>query len=156
MSPSLNRRDPVLYLANWAVRIALAAAFLSAVADRIGLWGPPGTEGVAWGDIKTYESYVALLNWFLPTALIPLVGWTATIAEVVIALGLLIGWRLRWFALAAAILLTLFGLTMVIAFGLKSPLDYSVFSAATAAFLLFTLARLNESDTASTTDHHPA
>lgn len=35
-----------LTAASWAVRIALAAAFLSAVADRFGLWGSAGTEGV--------------------------------------------------------------------------------------------------------------
>jgi hypothetical protein len=28
------------------LRLALAAGFLSAVADRFGLWGPPGTPGV--------------------------------------------------------------------------------------------------------------
>ena len=27
------------------LRFALAAGFLSAVADRFGLWGPPGTPG---------------------------------------------------------------------------------------------------------------
>ena len=29
------------------LRIALGAAFLSAVADRVGLWGPFGTPNVA-------------------------------------------------------------------------------------------------------------
>ena len=38
------------------VRIALAVAFLSAVADRFGMWGPPGSKGVAWGNIENYES----------------------------------------------------------------------------------------------------
>ncbi|MCA8993623.1 MAG: hypothetical protein KDA69_02655 [Planctomycetaceae bacterium] len=80
---------------------------------------------------------MALLNWYLPAVLISPVGWIATILEIVIAVGLLIGWQLRWFALGAAVLLTLFGTTMLVAFGLKPPLDYSVFSAASAAFLLF-------------------
>ena len=31
--------------ASWFARVALAAAFLSAVADRFGVWGGPGTEG---------------------------------------------------------------------------------------------------------------
>ena len=31
------------------LRVALAVAFLSAVADRLGLWGPAGTGGVEWG-----------------------------------------------------------------------------------------------------------
>jgi uncharacterized membrane protein YphA (DoxX/SURF4 family) len=123
-------------LAGWAVRLALAAAFLSAVADRFGVWGPPGSEGVAWGSVPKYEEYVALLNWFLPQPLIPPVGWAATIAEVLIAIGLIVGWQLRWFALAAGILLTIFALAMFVALGPKPPLDYSVPSAASAAFLL--------------------
>jgi hypothetical protein len=32
-------------LAAVFLRLALAAGFLSGVADRFGLWGPPGTPG---------------------------------------------------------------------------------------------------------------
>jgi hypothetical protein len=127
----------MIWMACLAVRVSLAAAFLSAVADRFGLWGPPGTEGVFWGGIPLYEDYVALLNPFLPAALISPVGWVATLSEVVIAIGLLAGWRLRWFALAATILLTLFATAMLFSLGPKPPLDYSVWSAAGAAFLLY-------------------
>ena len=122
------------------VRIALAVAFLSAVADRFGMWGPPGSKGVAWGNIENYESYVGILNWFAPTALIPVLGWVATIAEIMIAIGLLVGWQLRWFALAAGALLTIFAIAMIGALGPKPPLDYSVLSAASAAFLLSAVA----------------
>lgn len=126
------------------VRIALAAAFLSAVADRFGLWGPPGSQGVSWGNVANYESFVAALNWFAPQSLIPALGWGATIAEIVIAIGLICGWKLRWFALAAGLLLTVFASTMLSAFGPKLPLDYSVFSAAGAAFLLSSVAAAND------------
>lgn len=126
-----------IQMASLFVRWALAAGFLSAVADRFGLWGAPGSAGVAWGNIENYESYVALLNWFLPSLWISPIGWIATICEILIALGLIVGWQLYWFALAAGILLTLFGTTMLVAFGPKPPLDYSVFSAASAAYLLF-------------------
>lgn len=136
--PSEQRSSfPVVRLACWFARVALAAAFLSAVADRFGLWGLPGTEGVAWGSIEQYESYVGLLNWFLPTALISPVGWVATSLEIAIAIGLLVGWQLRWFAFAAGVLLTLFATAMLAALGPKPPLDYSVFSAGSAAFLLY-------------------
>ena len=111
MTVDAHRSGAVRWAAYFA-RAALAVAFLSAVADRFGLWGPPGTEGIAWGDIESYEAYVALLNWFLPSGLIPVAGWTATIAEVVIAVGLIVGWQLRWFALAAGVLLTTFAVTM--------------------------------------------
>lgn len=132
--------DRKVYWASWIVRIALASAFLSAVADRLGLWGAPGSAGVTWGDVAHYEAYVAQLNWFLPSVLISPVGWIATLAELAIAVGLLIGWKLRWFALAAAVLLAVFASTMCVAFGPKGPLDYSVLSAAGAALLLFAVA----------------
>ena len=123
-------------LSCWAVRIALAASFLSAVADRFGAWGPPGGAGVAWGSLEKYEAYAAKLNWFLTPALVSPVAWIATTAEVLIAVGLLVGWRLKWVAFAAAVLLTAFATAMVVALGPKPPLDYSVFSAAAAAYLL--------------------
>jgi len=126
----------------WAalfVRLSLAAAFLSAVADRFGLWGTPGAEGVAWGSVENYETYVGILIWYMPTALIPVFGWIATLAEISIAGGLIVGWQVRWIALAAGLLLTMFALAMFTALGPKPPLDYSVLSAASAAFLLFTV-----------------
>ena len=129
--------QPTVRWASIFVRAALAAAFLSAVADRFGLWGPPGSEGVVWGNIKNYESYVGVLNWFVPVAFIPTLGWVATISEVTIAIGLLAGWQLRWFALASGALLTLFALAMLFSIGPKPALDYSVLSAASAAYLLF-------------------
>jgi putative oxidoreductase len=42
----------------------------------------------------------------------------------------------RWVALGSALLLTLFGIAMAISFGIKSPMDYSVFSASAGAILL--------------------
>ncbi len=121
---------------HWFLRISLSAAFISAVADRFGLWGEPGAEGVAWGAWRPFVEYVALLNWFMPDFTIPFLAWTATIAELCIAVGLIIGWQLKWFALAAGLLLATFFTTMTIALGIKAPLDYSVFTASAAAFYL--------------------
>lgn len=129
----------MLLVAQWFLRLALAAGFLSAVADRLGLWGPPGAPNVAWGDWMSFEGYVARLNWFAPRAAIPALAWAATAGETLVAVGLLIGWRLPWVALAAGLLLLSFALTMAMATGVKSPLDASVFAAAAGAFLLAAL-----------------
>ncbi len=137
----LSKHDRPLFLAEVFLRVALAASFLSAVADRFGVWGAPGEPGVAWGAWDPFIEYVALLNWFAPAALHGPLGWVATIAEVVIAVGLLVGWKLRWFAIASGVLLLVFAATMTIATGVKSPLDYSVFTAAAASFLLAALPR---------------
>jgi putative oxidoreductase len=129
----------VICLGSWLLRIALATGFLSAVADRFGLWGSPGTPGVAWGNLTQFNAYVAKLNWFIPAGLIPTVGWASTVAETGLGFGLLIGWNLRWVSLASALLLLSFAATMTMALGPKAPLDYSVFTAAAAGFLLFAI-----------------
>src|SRR5262245_30933127 len=49
-------------------RIALGAGFLSAVADRFGLWGAPGQKNVAWGDFAHFTAYTARVNSFLPSS----------------------------------------------------------------------------------------
>src|SRR5215469_9535928 len=91
-----------------ALRIALAAGFLSAVGDRFGLWGKLGAPKVAWGDWENFISYTAKLNWFLPRSLIEPVGVLATFLEIILAIGLLAGIWLRCFALASSALLLLF------------------------------------------------
>lgn len=126
----------VIRAAALALRLALAAGFLSAVADRFGLWGKPGTPQVAWGDWANFISYTARLNWFLPHSLIEPVGVLATGLETILAIGLLGGFWLRGCALASSALLLLFALSMTFALGIKAPLNYSVYTAAVAAALL--------------------
>jgi len=118
------------------LRIALAAGFLSAVADRFGLWGPAGTPGVGWGGFAPFLAYTGQLVWFLPAGLVPAAGWAATMLEVALAVGLLVGVRLRAVALATGALLSVFAITMTVALGPEPPLSYSVWSAAAGAFLL--------------------
>ena len=113
-------------------RIALGVAFLSAVADRFGLWGKYG----GWKNFATFEHYTAQVNSFMPAALIPLLAWVATIAEIALGIALILGIWTRWAALGSALLLAGFGTAMAISFGIKSPLDYSVFSASAGALLL--------------------
>jgi putative oxidoreductase len=113
-------------------RIALGTAFLSAVADRFGLWGKYG----GWGNFANFEKYTAEVNSFMPASIIPFLAWAATVAELSLGILLILGLWTRWVAFGAAVLLFLFGTSMAISFGLKSPLDYSVFSASAGAFLL--------------------
>jgi uncharacterized membrane protein YphA (DoxX/SURF4 family) len=68
--------------------------------------------------------------------MIPFLAWAATVAETSLGILLIVGLWPRWVSLASAVLLALFGVAMAISFGLKSPLDYSVFSASSAAALL--------------------
>lgn len=120
------------------LRLALGLSFLSAVADRFGLWGAFGQPNVSSGNFARFVAYTGKLNWFLPESLIPALAVIATCAEALLGLCLVIGWHTRIAALLSGILLILFGVTMAVALGVKAPLDFSVFSAVGGAFLLAT------------------
>jgi putative oxidoreductase len=113
-------------------RLAIGAAFLSAVASRFGIWdGEPGLS-----RFPGFVQYTAEVNAFMPAAVIPFLAWAATVAETSLGVALITGLGLRWVALASAALLAVFGTAMAISLGPKSPLDYSVFSASAGALLL--------------------
>ena len=127
-SGTLNwERLGVLY-----ARIALGAAFLSGIASRFGFYG----KNVGYGNFANFVKYTAEVNSFMPAFTISFLAWSATAAELVLGIALIIGVWPRWATLGSAVLLALFGITMAISFGIKSPLDYSVFSASAAAVLL--------------------
>src|SRR5215469_10012472 len=120
------------------LRLALGISFLSAVADRFGLWGVYGQPNVAWGNYARFVTYTAKLNWFLPAPIIPALAIIATVAETLFGLNLVFGWKTRVTALLSGILLTTFALSMTISLGMEAPLSFSVYSAAGGAFLLAT------------------
>jgi len=113
-------------------RIALGAGFLSAVASRFGIWkGKVGLD-----SFPGFMEYTAEVNSFMPAVTIPFLAWAATVGELSLGLALILGvWR-RHVAFGSAALLALFGTAMAISLGIKSPLDYSVFSASAGALLL--------------------
>jgi uncharacterized membrane protein YphA (DoxX/SURF4 family) len=130
--PGTRRRNILgLYL-----RLALGFGFLSAVADRFGLWGAYGAPHVAWGDFGRFITYTARLNPWAWASLVPVVAWTATIAEIVLGFLLLAGLWIRWSGLGSGVLLLLFGSGMIVGTGVKSALDASVLAASAAAFAL--------------------
>jgi putative oxidoreductase len=121
---------------HWALiiaRVALACSYLSGIADRFGLW-PARYEG--YGDFDGFIAYTAKVNSFMPASTIVYLAWAATAAELTLGVAFLVGYKLRWVSLASAALLLVFGTAMALSFGLKSPLDYSVFSAMGASLLL--------------------
>jgi putative oxidoreductase len=114
-------------------RIALGAAFLSGIADRFGLYRG---RNVGYGNFDGFLRYTAQVNSFMPATTIPFLAWAATAAEFFLGVALIAGIWPRWVAIGSAVLLILFGMAMAISFGIKSPLDYSVFSASAASVLL--------------------
>ncbi|WP_260706663.1 DoxX protein [Edaphobacter flagellatus] len=124
-------------------RLALGSAFLTAVADRFGLLG----RYDGWGNFASFMAYTAQVNSFMPAATIPFLAWSATIAETVFGIALVVCAFLpaqvvnasplpRWVALGSSVLLLLFGIAMMVGLEWKKPFDYSVFSASACALLL--------------------
>lgn len=133
MTDLLDRLTP--YVAMY-LRLALGITFLAAVADRFGLWGPPGATNVAWGDFQPFLDYTATLNPYLPASVIPPLGWIVTVAETTLGVALIAGFRTQITALLSGFLLLAFAIDMTIGLGFKAPLNYSVFSASAGALLL--------------------
>ena len=118
------------------LRLALASGFLSAVAARINLWGKRVSVSEAW---NSFLNYTAAVNSFMPKNAISTIAVLATILEVGFAILLLLGFKTRYASFGAGTLLLLFALAMACSFGIKEPLDYSVFAASAGAFLLATM-----------------
>jgi putative oxidoreductase len=134
--PITNER--LFRIAKPFLRVSLSAAFLSSMADRFGLYGPPG-KGASWGDWPHFVQFVGVLNWFMPKAIIPALSVVETIIELVLAIALLLPFYKRIVALATSALLLSFAFTMWMALGISAPLGYSVFTASAAALLLSTV-----------------
>lgn len=120
-------------------RFALGCGFLSAVADRFGLWGPPGSAHAVWGDYMHFEAYTAHLNAIVPALFIPSLSGISTGLEILFGIALLFGVFTRLASLGSAALLAAFACAMTLTLGVKAPLDFSVFSACAAALLLATV-----------------
>jgi len=127
--------------AGFILRIVLALTMLSAVADRFGAWGLPGTPGVAWGNWTNFVAYTQQLNSFANHTVAGMLAIIATTLEILLPLLLIVGYQTQKAALAAGMLLLLFALAMAISISVKAPLDYSVLTSAAAAFLLSTISK---------------
>lgn len=123
-------------LASAFLRFALGAGFLSAVADRLGFWGPAGTFLVAWGDFHNFLLYTAKLNPWCPAACAPLLGVAVTAAEAGLGILLVAGFLTRLTGLLTGVLTLTFAIAMTFVLGIHAPLNYSVFVFSAASFLL--------------------
>lgn len=115
------------------LRIAMAIGFLSAVSGRLGLLGK---QSSGWENFLAYAEQV---NLFLPKSFIQPIAIVSTFLETLFAVLLLIGYQTRKTATGSSILTFLFALAMTYSFGIKDPLDYSVFVFSMGAFLLATV-----------------
>jgi len=115
------------------LRFAIATAFLSAVADRFGMWSK---EVSVWGNWNSFLEYTQIINPWFPDSMISIAGVIATTAEIIFAICLIIGFKTELFAKLSGFLLLLFALSMTFSTGIKGAFDFSVFSASAGAFAL--------------------
>ena len=121
------------------LRLALAFSFLSAVADRLGFWGAAGSAGVSWGNWQNFVNYSNAVNSYVSVPIGGVLAIIATTLEIVLAVLLLVGYQLKWTSIGSGLLLLFFAASMTWSFGVKAPLDYSVWTGAAASFLLSTM-----------------
>jgi uncharacterized membrane protein YphA (DoxX/SURF4 family) len=117
------------------LRLVVSAEFGLSVADRFGWLGAPG-HGVTWGDFAHFVIYTHQVNAFLPASLAPFLAVLATIFEAMFAVALLFGIRIRLAAAGAAVLLCLFGTSMIASGLIESQFFYAVFVLASGAWLI--------------------
>ncbi|WP_242661531.1 hypothetical protein [Mycobacterium mantenii] len=114
-----------------ALRLSLATAFLSAVADRFGWWEPFG-QG-SWGSMAAFAGYAHQLVPVASGWLLTVIVWAATATETILGVLLLSGLWPKLVGAATCLVLIIFGTAMAVSLGVETPLSYSVFSAASAA-----------------------
>lgn len=115
------------------LRFSISVGFLSAVADRFGMWNQ---DNSAWGNWSNFLAYTEKLNPLVPESLIPIIGIIVTAAEIGFAIFLIIGFKTELFAKLSGLLLLIFALSMTFSTGIKGVFDYSVFTASGGAFAL--------------------
>ena len=115
------------------LRLAISFGFLSAVADRFGIWSK---EVSVWGNWESFLNYTKLITPWFPDSVIPTIGTLATAAEIIFAVFLIIGFKTELFAKLSGFLLLIFALSMTFSTGIKGAFDYSVFGASAGAFAL--------------------
>ena len=118
------------------LRLSLGLGFLSAVGDRFGTWPKKVST---WGN---WESFLSTTRELIPVDaenIVIIFAVIATAAEIILGIFLIAGIKTKLTAQFSGVLLFLFGLAMAYSYGIKAPLDYSVFAASAAAFSLSTM-----------------
>src|SRR5262245_14028671 len=104
-------------------RFGLGASFLSAVSDRFGLWGPYGAKNVSWGTFARFVEYTGAVTSLFPSSSTVSLAWAATVAETLLGILLIAGFKIRRVSVLSGLLLLSFAIGMATGLGIKTPLD---------------------------------
>jgi len=132
----VEKRIHLALVTTFLLRLSLGAGLLSAVADRLGIWGSFGQRSVVWGNFSNFLNYMRQLCPWCPEAFVASLGWGVTIAEGLIGIFLILGVWLKPVAYCCSALTLVFAISMMLILGIHAPLNYSVFVSSFAAALL--------------------
>ncbi|WP_433757783.1 hypothetical protein [Nocardia sp. CA-135398] len=118
------------------VRILLGALFAGSVADRFGLLGAPGADGVSWGDYAAFTDYTRTLTPQFLDWSVPALAAIATASETLLAIGLILGIAAKLIARAATAVLIVFAAAMWTSVGFDEMCSYGVLVVAGGAAIL--------------------
>ncbi|KPH14193.1 DoxX family protein [Chryseobacterium sp. ERMR1:04] len=118
------------------LRFALGITFLTPVSDRLGILGPMGERNIEWGNWNNFIDYTTTLMPFLDRPAVNIMGSIATIAEIVIGILLIVGYKTKYAAIGGCILTLIFILSMTVFKGIKAPINYAVFVTCTSSLFL--------------------
>src|SRR5215469_10296590 len=99
-------------IARLFARFALGTSFLSAVADRFGFWGPYGAKNASWGDFAHFVEYTSVVMSLFPSSLTAWFAWAATVAETLFGILLIAGFKTRMASVFSGLLLLSFAMGM--------------------------------------------
>jgi putative oxidoreductase len=125
-----------LKVAQLLLRCALGITFLTPVLDRLGFLGPSGTGNIEWGNWENFISYASTLMPYFNRSITNVMGGIATASEFLIAIFLMIGFKTKYAALGSCLITLTFILFMATSVGIQKPINFGVFTAAAASFLL--------------------
>ena len=127
------------------LRYALGITFLTPVLDRLGLLGQPGIGNIEWGNWDNFINYTATLMPILDRPLVNTMGAIATVSELLISICLIVGFKTKQAALGASLITLTFIIFMTLSVGIQKPINYGVFTASAAGFLLSFMPNYNYS-----------
>ena len=120
------------------LRLSIGIGFILPVMDRLGCFGVYGEANVAWGSWAVFVAYTHQLMPYVNEYVASFCGFVATVLEVVCGILLIVGYKVRYTAIASACLTLVFALSMLFFLHFKAPFSYSVFVVSFSSLLLST------------------
>ncbi len=121
------------------LRLALGIGFILPVMDRFGWLGAPGSPTVGWGNWSVFLDYTNSLMPFLARPAANVMAILATAGELIFAVLLIVGYKIKLAAIGSFLLTLAFALSMLIFANYRAPFNYSVFVVSASSLLLATL-----------------